>query len=39
VGGIAGARYGRRLSSTVLRRVVVVAGTIVGIVLLVQHHG
>ncbi len=39
VGGVLGARYGRRLPSTVLRRVVVAVGTVVGIVLLVQHRG
>lgn len=39
VGGALGARYGRRLSSSALRVVVVTAGTVIGIVLLVQHRG
>lgn len=39
VGGVLGARYGRRVSSGTLRRIVVVGGTVVGVVLLVQHHG
>ncbi|HEX7354106.1 MAG TPA: sulfite exporter TauE/SafE family protein [Mycobacteriales bacterium] len=39
VGGVLGARYGRRLSAPALRRIVVVAGTVVGVVLLVQNHG
>jgi uncharacterized membrane protein YfcA len=39
LGGVVGGRYGRRLPSTVLRRVVVAVGTVVGIILLVQHHG
>ena len=38
-GGQVGARYGRRLSSPALRRVVVTFGVIVGFVLLVQHRG
>ncbi len=39
LGGVVGSRYGRRLPSTVLRRVVVAVGTVVGVVLLVQHRG
>ncbi|MGH3745387.1 MAG: sulfite exporter TauE/SafE family protein [Mycobacteriales bacterium] len=39
VGGVLGARYGRRLSPSALRRIVVVAGTAVGVVLLVRYHG
>lgn len=39
VGGVLGARYGRRLSATALRRTVVVVGTVVGVVLLVKYHG
>lgn len=39
VGGVLGARYGRRLSASTLRRIVVVGGTVVGIVLLIQNKG
>lgn len=38
-GGLLGARYGRRLPPGVLRRVVVAGGTVVGVILLVQHRG